>query len=70
MRHFRASDELWDAAQRAVNRRGDPSVSFILREALVQYVEATERQGDTRPAINRGANIESRRRRIKRWSPP
>lgn len=55
-RHFRASDELWQAAQEAVKAQGDPSVSFILREALVQYVRAAQRQS-SRSATNRGANL-------------
>ena len=43
LRNIRASDELWSAMQEAVVRRGAPSVSHILREAMEQYVRATNR---------------------------
>lgn len=57
-RHFRASDELWEAAQEAVRWNRDPSVSYILREALAQYVRATERRRRQSSAATRGANLE------------
>lgn len=44
VRNIRVADDLWQAAQRAVLKRGDPSVSHIIRVALRQYVEETERQ--------------------------
>lgn len=58
MRNVRVSDELWEAAKDAVKERGDPSVSFILREALAQYVRATQRRRASPPAHNRGANLD------------
>lgn len=62
MRNVRVSDELWEAAKEAVKERGDPSVSHILREALAQYVRATQRRRVDPTAPNRGANLERHRR--------
>jgi metal-responsive CopG/Arc/MetJ family transcriptional regulator len=35
---------LWDQAQAAVAERGDPSLSEVIRRALVSYVRQTERR--------------------------
>lgn len=43
LRNIRASDDLWLAMQDAVERRGHPSVSHILRTAMEAYVQATNR---------------------------
>lgn len=66
IRHVRIAEELWRAAQRAVVRRGDASVSHIIRRALTQYVAdegergrpPARRPGSTQPRPNRGANSE------------
>lgn len=61
IRHFRMGDGPYEAAQRAVRKRGDRSVSHIIRVALTQYV-----RGEWLPpksAVrnqNRGANREER----------
>jgi len=68
IRHVRIAESLWRAAQRAVVKRGDASVSHIIRRALVQYVsEDTDRTGGparrpgrTPPDHNRGANRNER----------
>lgn len=57
LRTLRVPDELWNAAKEAVRYRGDPSLSYILREALAQYVRATERRRQA-DATNRGANLD------------
>ena len=57
VRHVRIAESLWRAAQRAVVRRGDASVSAIIRRALTQYV-ALDDGRTTRPKRNREANDE------------
>jgi hypothetical protein len=44
VRNIRIANDLWKAAQRAVLKRGDPSVTHIIRVALRQYVDETDRQ--------------------------
>lgn len=68
MRHVRVPDNLWEAAQAAVKAEGDPSVSFIIREALAQYVRAAQRRQKAleADAINRGANLDRANRGVRR----
>lgn len=40
VRSVRVSDELWRAAGRAVQTRGDQSLSHVIRGYLAQYVQA------------------------------
>lgn len=72
IRHVRIAESLWRAAQRAVVKRGDASVSHIIRRALTQYValeddaergRSARRQGAASPPNNRGANSDTNDRK-------
>jgi hypothetical protein len=43
-RHIRIPDDLWGNAQAAVLARGDPSLSYVIRLALTDYVDETRDQ--------------------------
>lgn len=66
VRSIRCGDGLWAAAKRAVKKRGDHSVSHIIRGYLAQYIDEADewirpmsgrRQGPSQPPT-RGANLE------------
>lgn len=43
-RSVRIDDDLWAEGLEAVKWRGDPSLSWVLRRALTQYVRATKKR--------------------------
>lgn len=65
-RSIRVPDPLWTDAQRAVEKRGDPSLSHIIRGYLAQYVSDTGvRRSPASGTTNRGANRSERDRSNK-----
>lgn len=68
-RSIRIGDDLWNAARRAVKRRGDGSISNVVRSKLTQYVRDADGSGGHRASgsergqaspYNRGANRDDR----------
>jgi hypothetical protein len=43
LRNVRVDDDLWEDAADAVMVRGDPSLSHVIRQALLDYVRETRR---------------------------
>ena len=44
VRHVRVPEDLWSSAQAAVLARGDPSLSFVIRHAISEYVDEVNRE--------------------------